>query len=915
MATQEEIIKQYQEDRNLKLLQLQTTLSSRIAQVGKQSAEVINGVSIISTPSVADDIVSKERVLKFQNNTDSKFANDLRNEFVSKNANTTEPFAYLVMFPRVSYVKENEVSIQISEILFFRKPGGTDENIDSFRNSPKIEEVDSFTDLNKKLSGYSYPFELLFVNNKFKKYLDGINDKLKSIDILTPIDSFPVLVYSQILLPDGSQTNQFSTVLPKPEGLSLTPSTPETPSVPSVPSTPSTPGTPNIPTTPSIPVTPPSAPEVPTITTPSSNKTKNYTSIEAVKNDDPNVSNTPSGEQIVIISDRFIAKEDIGKSFRDGTLSAIKSEEVENKTGSPPPTPKEDVNKKVGEKEAEELRKKTEAQRKFEDADSFEKEKPKEKAETAPSGPSKTSPDGKEAKKDENSQPIPQDKKPDTIREKNPKSGAKKFTSWSISDGLVTDDQTSNFIYYRGTKENKYPKPVVSRLSTDGTKLIPIKVDIKKRGYEDVDPNRPEIDAPPITQGVIRKYKSLFNFGKSLTKIFEGYTPKSPVDVALLMNTEVVGQFNKNWPYTFEEGSEIHLAMIRNSNVSLQGKGGFGTYNLPDKDTSADLNWSANPHWCGLCTNFMLYTNSIYKSDPDIDGGISFSIIGTGRVEDYYKESPFNVIKGSGESEKISSKYSKQIKSKETTISGNKKNINKKTKKLQDEKKKADKKKEDELQKTDTTELAENPSLQKKIDGFYVTVKSLEAEIDALERVNQELNLKIEELKNSRDTELKNISGDEFNLDNNVALFYEGTHWDSNGMMPKGIDLLEKIKLWPGGYVVRRKVGSTSGHVETLLHITKTGKFYTIGGNTGLDGASGNGSQYGFKSYNTIKDFCGSYESFYILKRGTLAPYTNGIGVSVKKTELYDKYVGDLSTDTTLSSIAYNNILRHIMGV
>ena len=910
MATQEEIIQQYQEDRNSKLLQLENTLSSRISQDAKQSAVVIDGVSVVSTTYVASDVIDTAQILSYQNGKGGSLPSEIRNIFEKATSSTGESLVYLTLSPQVFYLSETKISIRIGENLFLVNSDGTGERIGGvFGINESIDSITSFSELSKKLSSYSIPQPQLSANKKFQSYLNTANAKLKSKDIVTTLNSFPVLVYSQILISDGTTAGKFTTAFPKPDGYvdDSVPNTPTTPSDPSVPSVPSTPSTPS---TPSVSGDPSSTTEVPTITTPSSNEPKNYTSIEAVRNDDPNVSNTPSGEQMVIISNRFIAKEDIGRSFRNGTLSAIQSEEVENTTGSPPPTPIEDVNRRVVENQAEALRKKTRAQREFENADSLEKLLAKKKLATAPAVPSPDAPDGKAAKIQEIAKPIPADEVPDTIREKNPNSVAKKFTLWSISDGRVKDDQTSNFIYYRGTQKVEYPKPVVSELSTDGTKLIPKKVDTK-----DVDPNRPAMDAPPITKGVVLKYKSLFDFGKSLTEIFKGYTPESPVDVALLMNTPVVGRFNKNWPYTFEEGSEIHLAIIRTSNVSLQGKGGFGTYNLGDKDTSADLNWAANPHWCGLCTNFMLYTNSIYKSDPGkANGSISFSIIGTAQVREYYNESPFNVIKGSGESEKISSKYSKQIKSKETTISDNKKNINKKTKKLQDEKKKADKKQEDELQKTDTTELAENPSLQKKIEGFYVTVKSLEAEIDALERVNQEFNLKIEELKNSRDTELKNISGDEFNLDNNVALFYEGTHWDSNGMMPKGIDLLEKIKLWPGGYVVRRKVGEISGHVETLLHITKTGKFYTIGGNTGLEGASGNGQQYGFKSYNTIKDFCGSYESFYILKRGTLAPYTNGIGVSVKKTKLYNKYVGDLSTDTTLSSIAYNNILRHIMG-
>ena len=66
MATQEEIIQQYQEDRNSKLLQLENTLSSRISQDAKQSAVVIDGVSVVSTTYVASDVIDTAQILSYQ---------------------------------------------------------------------------------------------------------------------------------------------------------------------------------------------------------------------------------------------------------------------------------------------------------------------------------------------------------------------------------------------------------------------------------------------------------------------------------------------------------------------------------------------------------------------------------------------------------------------------------------------------------------------------------------------------------------------------------------------------------------------------------------------------------------------------------------------------------------------------------
>ena len=561
-----------------------------------------------------------------------------------------------------------------------------------------------------------------------------------------------------------------------------------------------------------------------------------------------------------------------------------------------------DKNPIVVSNEKQEKDKRTEAQRLAEEADSLTKETPKEKSSTGASGPNPNLKDGKTAKQEENLDPIPEDKKPEEIKSPN-KSSVKTFGEW-----VVVNKVDSGGIIYRGVKDRPYTKPGISKLING--QLVPH----KKEGTPPrivLDPSKSPISPPSVDYGKVHMYKSLFNFGNDLKSIFSGFKIESPIDVALLMNTPIVGQFNKKWPYLFGEGSEIHLAMTRAASVEFESKGGFGTFNLIDETNSADANWASNPHWCGLCTNFMLFSNGIYKSDDEPK-----NIVATGAVEGYYNKSPFNSDPRPGKQSisSIESKYTKDINLKKKTISSNEAIIKTKEDQLKIEQKKAEKKEQNYINNTDTTEIS-----QEKIKSFYVMVESIKALIDSKKNINANLQLEIEELELKKENEIKNLNISS-GIDENgtVALFYRGVHWNSNTLTSAGIELWEKIKLWPGGYIVRRKAGETSGHVETLLCFTKTGLLYTIGGNTGLNDASGNGSQYGFKLYDSISSFCknGEFEQFYVVKRGVKTPYTNGIGVSVKKTELYNKYVSDLQKkDETLSSIAYNTVLRHIMEV
>lgn len=432
----------------------------------------------------------------------------------------------------------------------------------------------------------------------------------------------------------------------------------------------------------------------------------------------------------------------------------------------------------------------TEAQRLAEFSDALTKEQAKPKSSVSPVGtnPTVQSEGGREATADS----AAESEKPPKKEKQEPK--AKYFKDWVKKEG-----NDPNGIIYRGTKPKDYAK---------GT-------------------------TPKNTYGMVTRYKNLFNWGLNLGSIFSGYTINSPVDVALLLNSGAIGLFNKNIPYLFDEGCETHLAITRASNVIRKDEGGVGDFNTNAREY-LDANWAANPHWCGLCTNFMLYTNGQYKADSNLA-----NITSTASIHELYKTSPFNTVPT-----KIGKKERARLE-----------------------------RRLDEL-KADTT--ATN----------NVEISNIEAKLNDKVVINEQ---------------------------NSCVLLKHGYHWSESGILPDGVDILKKIAYWPGAFIVRRAKGKTSGHVETLLHITKTGVLYTIGGNTGLEDSNGNGSEYGFKKYNSIREFCGSgYDEFYIYKRGTLNPYTNGIGVSVKKTETYNKYVKDLDTDKELSTAAYN-ILRDIM--
>lgn len=612
------------------------------------------------------------------------------------------------------------------------------------------------------------------VQNTFKAYLDKANSGLD-----TKIERAAVYVVDNIQIQQDDSILSTNTA-DKPKSPTVPTTTPTTPSVPNVPNR----------TTPDTSTG--TAPDVTQSTTGGSGN--DFLDIESV---DQLLTRDESSSPFFTPTFR----EDTGELLTRDSDGVVTTEERDTANVKKTSVATENVDEPITTTELNQQQQRqyetqlavTEAQRVAEFSDALLKETPKVKSAVSPAGTNASvqSEGGREA-----SEAAASEK--DKPKEKSPiPPKAKYFRDWAKKEGV-----DPNGIIYRGTKEKDYGK---------GT-------------------------TPKNTYGLVYRYKNLFDWGRDLGKIFSGYSIASPVDVALLLNSGAIGRFNKNIPYMFEEGSETHLAITRTSNVIREDEGGVGDFNSTARDY-LDANWAANPHWCGLCTNFMLYTNGKYKADSSF-----VPITSTGNITTLYAASPVNTIP--------------------TTLS-----------------------------------KKERASLESRLDMLKSDTTGANAsEISKIE------------------TKLNNTTV-VINDQNSCALLKKGLHWSDSGMLPDGSEILKKIAYWPGAFIVRRTKSKNSGHVETLLHITKSGVLYTIGGNTGLKDSNGNGSEYGFKKYGSISEFCGSgYDEFYIYKRGTLAPYTTGIGDSVKKTETYNKYVKELDSDAELNPAAYN-ILREIMEV
>lgn len=507
-------------------------------------------------------------------------------------------------------------------------------------------------------------------------------------------------------------------------------------------------------------------------------------------------------------------------------------------------------------------------------------------------------------------------------------------------------------------------------------------------------------------------------------KIFEGHTPETSVDIMLLSNPVNVGRFNKNIGSHFYEGCEVHLSMLN---------GGTNAYSAGTDSVvwaaGSDGSVAAQPPWCGISSNWPVWTNKVLRSDEkalDITATATATIAWDNAVRSKkgwtqtneksgFKESELDTFVAfnppNSAAEQSAAAYSKSVNSLQDrtnnlqksiptkkeelktkkeeilTLEREKADLNVKVEPFKTERATADGVKKDleqriqdansklqkypprasdrEKQEVDAvnipikgeiTRLKNDLSVvDKKIQGLDAEIKKvedkikeidakldgtgtgkkakkglkkevsdLESEIPTLEQELKDKTAELEELRKKGAPKLYNENG-------NIAKLEKDKHFtvtvDAKGnvtggaMTDLGRNLIESIKDWPGAYLVCN--GGGNGHVEVLLHVknNKDGNAYTIGGNTSVSFNSNEreGDTYGFKSVTLPKFSRGL--NLFIIKRGTKVPYTNGIGVSVKRTALLSKYIAAATaTDSTnpnfdpeIDNAAFNMVFRHIV--
>lgn len=142
-----------------------------------------------------------------------------------------------------------------------------------------------------------------------------------------------------------------------------------------------------------------------------------------------------------------------------------------------------------------------------------------------------------------------------------------------------------------------------------------------------------------------------------------------------------------------------------------------------------------------------------------------------------------------------------------------------------------------------------------------------------------------------------------------IVSFKKGIHFGTSGWTQRGIEVLDSIKRWPGGLIYH------DNHVEVLLHMSKNNGIITCAGNVSLPG-EGRGvvdsNFVGIKSYKFLTQFTDENQVF-VIKRGTNMAYTNGLGISIKRTSIFDEYEQRLrNRDQLLTSKAFD-LLQDVM--
>jgi hypothetical protein len=952
MATKEDVIDKYNVVYQERIIQLHSVLSGRISEeVRKKSFREDNRrIGIITTTYTTFNAFSKPYIWDLAGSNKglgSKILDKLEQKALAEQEKNTEPFGYVVFEPSLYYsdshnFKQSEitkVSYDISEAVYLKLPKIERKSI-SFVPGLALQPISikTFAELSTELSSVQYPIAQLLDTNKFKSYLDLINQELEDQN-LQPIQQLLAIVCATVEFPNGTTDGKFSSILPAPDGWEpnfVSPTPPPEPTglsgtsgVSGVSGTTGLSGTSGI-----------SGTLTSTETTEGSGtsveENKKYTSVEAVKDDRVEKQNQGTSGQSGSYKKLALGNE----WFTDGSknkyaensinfaklnaLRKLRSQRLEDeakksstekyktlalKSGSSgvsgrketatepesqvttvnqngntevpasqrgtetPSPPTTGTNNFVARNQKTQLEKEnTIVQRINElvqtlvDPTSIQKEKAKLKATPSPLKSNSGLPDGKTAEVEKNTRENNPDAKSTPSK---PAPALKPFGTWKSEP---ENKDTSNGIYFRKTIEKK------SGITTN------------------IEPQR---------------YKNLFNYGEDVEKMFAGTPkPESPYDVALLLNPVQAGIVNKNIPYTFEEGCEIHATITRN---------GYGTDSIGKKQeggegTAGNTNWGYQPFWCGIWVNYCLQQNTNgYEADKDFK-----NISGCGYAIGMYKQNPVNVdacfaIFEADEEQAKKGRLWNRKKELEFLDDNAQPIPNTKTptpwgSAIANARWEGSIPYYKECLRQNNAGTGKWPDPQKKLNEAIAELNDVNTKI-------RELDAKLPSLISKRTESRekygpKNTNFEKWNPKGDGIILYEGITHIGNKWTERGKLIFEVLKQWPGAFI------TNLDHVEILLAVNNAGQGLFLGGNTGVtSNLSGkqlrNGDQFGIKAGN-IRNW-GGKEITFIIKRGEKNPWTvGGLGGTLKKTPVFLEYENRLlvEKDTSLINSFYDEITK-----
>ena len=961
MATKEEVIEKYKTTYKERLLQLHTVLSGRMSEeIRKKSfSEKSNQTGIITNVYTSTNFFTKEEIWKrrsFPSTGDiigiSGFiTGDITEKIISELNKTTEPYSYIEfvigVFQTGGRTTDQTGTAQFefyieSESVYLKLPGKEPEKIFSVLNHAGNQPVPakSFSDLSTQLSSVQYPITALQSHEKFKKYLDLVNEKLKQQNLL-PISQLIGLVGASVQAFNGLITGKFSSVLPEPEGwepsyVLPTPSVPQPPGLSGTSGVSGTLGTTGLSGTSGISGGVGTTGISGASSTSSVEDNRKYTSVEAVKDDRVEKQNQGTSGQSGGYKKLALGNE----WFTDGS----KNKYAENSINFA----KLNALRKLRSQRLEDEAKKSSTEKYKTLALKSGSSGVSGRKETA------TEPESQVTTVNQNGNTEVPASQRGTEMPSPPTTGTNNF----VAQNQKTELEKQNTIVQRinelvqtlvdptsiqkeKAKLKATPSPLKSNSGLPDGKTAEVEKNTRENNPDAKStPSKPapelktfaewtklpenkdtsngvyyrskEVGTGEITKGIEpQRYKNLFNYGSDVEKMFaETPKPESPYDVALLLNPCQAGIVNKNIPYTFMEGCETHATITRagysTDSIDRKPEGGIGN--------AGDNNWGYEPFWCGIWVNYCLQKNTNgYEADKDFQ-----NIAGCTSAIEMYKRNPVNVDASFATFEADESQ------SKKGTLWTRKKQLEFLDDNAQP------------IPNTKTPTPWGSPIANARWEGsipYYKEClrqnnagtgkwpdpqKKLNEAIAELNDVNgkiREIDAKLSSLISKRTESQekygsKNTNFEKWNPNGDAIILYDGvTHIGNDKWTERGKLIFEVLKKWPGAFI------TNLDHVEILLAVNNAGQGLFLGGNTGVaSNLSGkqlrNGDQFGVKA-GRIRNW-GGKEITFIIKRGEKNPWTiGGLGGSLKKTPVFLEYEKRLNEkDPSLINTFYNEITK-----